>query len=102
MNTQLTYTLDAEDYLAYQLYAASINPTVLARRKKEWVLTTLTFVLLGVLFYSSNNLFLGLYFWGVALLTVFCFPSYSRWRYKKHYLRHVKTITATILANLCR
>ena len=45
---------------------------------------------LAFLFYYSDKSFLGNYFIGATILTALFFPLYSRWRYKNHYLRHIK------------
>ncbi len=92
MNIKAKYSLDDNDYLAYQLYSASTNDWIKTKRKKEWAFTAITFIVLGMLFYSNDNIFLGNYFAGAAILTAFCFPFYSRWRYKNHYLRHTREV----------
>jgi len=90
MNIKTTYSLDENDYLSYQLHSAATNKRIKAKRKKEWIFTAITFISLGMLLYSNDNRFLGNYFIGATILTIFCFPFYSRWRYKNHYLRHIK------------
>lgn len=90
MNIETKYSLDENDYLAYQLYAASTNKRIQTNRKKQWAFTAIIFIGLGILFYINHNSFLGNYFIGFAILTFFCFPFYSKWRYKNHYLRDIK------------
>jgi hypothetical protein len=81
--------LDENDYLTFQLYTASKATRVKRARLRSWILTTLTFACLAYLFYRSDNDFLTVYFLVFAGLSLFFFPLYSRWRYKKHYQKYV-------------
>jgi hypothetical protein len=83
-------TLDENDFLTYQLYTASKSPRVKKGRIRGWILTTVTFGCAAYLFYTSNNEFLGNYFLGASGLSLTLYPLYSRWRYKKHYKKHVQ------------
>ena len=83
-------TLDENDYLIFQLYTASKNPEVKRTRIRNWILNTVTFACLAYLFYYSNNDFLGHYFSICTGLSLSLFPFYSRWRYKRHYLKHIR------------
>ena len=83
-------TLDENDYLTYQLYIASKTPRIRKTRIRSWIFTTITFALLAFLFFRSDNSFLTIYFLIAAGLSLIFFPVYSRWRYKNHYLKHIK------------
>ena len=83
-------TLDENDYLTFQLYTASKTPRVKRGRIRSWILTTVTFVCLAYLFYNSDNDFLGNYFLVISGLSLTLFPLYSRWRYKRHYLKYIR------------
>ena len=83
-------TLDENDFLTFQLYTSSKSPRIKKGRIRSWVLTTVTFLLFAYLFHSSGNDFLGTYFLIISGLSLALFPLYSRWRYKRHYLRHIQ------------
>ncbi|HYF67437.1 MAG TPA: hypothetical protein VD884_04840 [Ohtaekwangia sp.] len=83
-------TLDENDYLTYQLYTASKTPRVKKARTRGWVLTTISFLCLAYLFYDSYNDLLGFYFLIASGLCLVFYPLYSRWRYKRHYLKYIQ------------
>lgn len=82
--------LDQNDYLTFQLYTASKSPQVKRMRLMSWILTPVVFLCTAFLFYSSGNRFLTVYFLVCGCLTAVAYPFYSRWRYKRHYLKHVQ------------
>ncbi|MCC3160096.1 YcxB family protein [Hymenobacter sp. 15J16-1T3B] len=88
---QVAYALQAEDLLHYQLYAASKSPLVRRNRRRSWLIATLAFVSLAVLFYLERITSLAVYFALLAGGSAALFPLYSRWRYKRHYRKHVET-----------
>lgn len=83
-------TMDENDFLTFQLYTASKTPRIKKARIRSWILTTLTFLCLAYLFFQSENDFLGNYFLILTGLSLVAFPFYSRWRYKRHYLKYVR------------
>lgn len=82
--------LDQNDYLTFQLYTASQNPQVKRMRLMSWILTTIVFLCCAFLFYQSANQLLAWYFLICAGLSAVLYPFYSRWRYKRHYLKHIQ------------
>lgn len=83
-------TLDENDYLTYQLYTASKTPRIKKARIRGWIFTTVTCLCLTFLFFESDNDLLGYYFLIVSVLSLILYPFYSRWRYKKHYLKYIQ------------
>jgi len=83
-------TLDENDYLTYQLYTASKAPRIKKARIKGWIFTTVTFLCLTFLFFESDNDLLGYYFLIASGLSLTLYPFYSRWKYKKHYLKYIR------------
>lgn len=84
-----TFSLEEADYLAHQLFVASTSKPSIQRRRKSWIMTTLAFGLFAYLMDQSDNEFLRNYFLGATLLSMFLFPFFSRWRYRKHYKKQV-------------
>jgi hypothetical protein len=86
----MTTTLDENDYLTFQLYTASKTPRVKKARIRSWILTTVLFLCLAYLFYTSDNSFVGNLFLVYAGISAAFFPLFTRWRYKKHYLKYIR------------
>lgn len=82
--------LDENDYLTYQLYTASKTSRIKKARIMGWIGTTVTFLLLALLFFKSDNYLLGNYFLIISGLCLALYPFYTRWRYKKHYLKYIQ------------
>jgi hypothetical protein len=82
--------LDENDFLTYQLYAASKSTRVKNGRVRGWVILTLSFLILAYSFYVGNDKALGIYFLVLSGLTSILYPFYTRWRYKNHYLKHIR------------
>lgn len=82
--------MDENDFLTFQLYTASKSSRVRRSRLRGWALTTFVFLCLAYLFYSSGNEFLAIYFLVFAGLSATLYPLYSRWRYRRHYLKYIK------------
>ncbi|NOS90948.1 MAG: YcxB family protein [Cyclobacteriaceae bacterium] len=57
---------------------------------RSWIMTTLLFLCLAYLFYRSDNSLLGNLFLVYAGISTVLFPFYTRWRYKKHYLKFIR------------
>lgn len=89
---ELKVKLFSEDYLHYQLFAASQSIRIQKKRKLEWLLTSLFFLILGIIFYFTDIAFLFYYFLAVSILCLLFYPAYSRRRYRKHYLKHTREV----------
>lgn len=87
---QLTYALQAEDYLHYQLYAANHSPLIRRARLRSWIIMTLAFLSLAYLFYREQMRLPAVYFTVLAVVSAGLYPLYSRWRYQRHYRKHVQ------------
>ncbi|RAK70426.1 YcxB family protein [Hymenobacter edaphi] len=101
----LSYSLQADDFLHYQLYAASHSPVVRRSRLRSWIIITLAFVSLAYIFYQEHVTSLMVYFALLAVASAALYPLYSRWRYKRHYRKHIETnyqgqIGATVVLEL--
>ena len=82
--------IDENDHLTFQLYNASKKPSVRKSRITGWIITTTTFLLMGLLFLQQNNTWAARYFFVLSGITLVFYPFYSRWRYKNHYRKHVR------------
>ena len=89
---ELKLKLNCDDFLIYQLYTASKKKSIRNKRNTEWILSSVFFGILGFLFYLSDNIVLFYYFIFVGLASFILLPFYIRWKYKKHYLKHVQDV----------
>lgn len=83
-------SLTEDDFLLYQLYASSKSTQVKKARMRSRIVITLSFLILALLFFESQNPLLGYYFIAVGILALLFYPFYQRWKYKKHYLKHIR------------
>ena len=89
---KLDYKLSEEDYLQFLLFASDQMPRTARKRLNGRIGVTITFVILGWLMYSNNpdELFLPVYFWVMAAVSAVFYNKYFRWRYRKHFRKHVQ------------
>jgi hypothetical protein len=94
-------TLDENDLLTFQLYTASKTPRIRNGRIRTWILMTVTFLLFAYLFYESSNDSLTVYFLSLAGLSAIFAPFYTRWKYKRHYLKYIRDTFKNRLGQEC-
>ena len=93
MNTIVNFSLSEEDYLAFQLFYASKSKKAKKARNRNWISLVIIFACFAYFtFFRDDDLFLFYYFLVFVALTTFLFPVYSRYRYKKHYLNHIREV----------
>ncbi|PTB94075.1 hypothetical protein C9994_12420 [Marivirga lumbricoides] len=85
-----TFSLDESDLLTHQLFLVSTSKAAIWRRRRSWIIIVLTFIVCSGLFYIESNAFLRNYFVLLAFISLIFYPLYSRWKYKRHYLRHIR------------
>lgn len=86
----IEYSLSEEDYLNYHVFAASKSEKTKKRKRKDWILVTLSFLLLALVFYNHEEMSLAFYFGLLSLASGLFYPRFFKWRYKKHYLSHIR------------
>jgi hypothetical protein len=82
--------MEENDFLTFQLYTASKTPRIKRGRAKSWALTTFVFICLSFLFFESHGPFLGYYFLVLSISSLILYPFYSRWKYRRHYLKYIR------------
>ncbi len=88
---RLNYHLSNSDFLEYQLYSSSKSKLHTKKRFRSRVLLPLIYLVFGLYIYNKNeNSTLALIFVGIAVLWFFLYPIYSKWRFKKHFQKHVE------------
>ena len=87
---KLKYALTQEDFLTYQLFAASKKPSVKAARdRSRFVVPLIMFAFALFAFFSGATLYLVLTYLGIGLLWILFHPKYSARNYRRHYAKHV-------------
>ncbi|MEQ9008478.1 MAG: hypothetical protein RLO12_01085 [Fulvivirga sp.] len=85
-----TFSLDESDYLTHQLFNSSTSKLSLKNRRKSWLLVTGAFAVLAFVVYQNGDRVLGTYFGVFSVITLIFYPFYIRWKYKKHFLNHIR------------
>ncbi|MBD8489756.1 YcxB family protein [Echinicola sp. CAU 1574] len=85
-----TFSLDESDYLTYQLFNSSTSKQSLKNRRRSWLLVTGAFALLAFVTYNNKDEVLGIYFGVLSIISFIFYPFYIRWKYKKHFLSHIR------------
>ena len=81
--------LKLSDYLAHQLYSASISERVKKRKRRSWVLFPVALFLLGILFVQQQN-GMGTGYFIAGIIWAIGYPFYFKWAYKRHFSKYVK------------
>ena len=87
---KLTFDLKSTDFLTYQLFAASQTPGIQQKKRRGRIFLALGSLAFSVFFYIGNSLFLSIYFLVFAIGTYVFYPRYFKWRYHRHYQKHIR------------
>ncbi|MBK7213670.1 MAG: hypothetical protein IPH88_10345 [Bacteroidales bacterium] len=82
--------VEKEDFLRFQLFTASKSKRIRKKRITSWILMTSSFLCLGLVFGDDVDKFLAYYFLTVSIISLFFYPYYTRWKYKKHFQKHIE------------
>lgn len=87
----LEYKIEEQDYLVYQLYTASKSPRIQKKKTNGHIIITSVLALLGLIMLSvsADKTFGFLYLISAIAFGIY-YPKYFKWRYKKHYLTHIR------------
>lgn len=88
---KINYKLTNADFLEYQLYTSSKSELHKKKRSRSRIVIPIIYVILGLYFVNKNeNNSIGIVFTGVGIFWFVCYPMYSKWRYKRHYQKHIE------------
>jgi hypothetical protein len=87
---KLEYTLDADDFLDFQLFTASKSEGIKKKQKRSWRLLTIWAIIVTVYFVVNKDYFLSFYFALVSIVFGMLYPKYFRWKYKKYYKKFIR------------
>lgn len=89
---KLHFQLTDSDYLEFQLYTASRSEFHKRRRRKLRLIIPVFYILFALYLYFVNQyVTIALIFLVIGFLWFFIYPLYSRWLYKNHFKKYVKT-----------
>ncbi len=90
----INYNLSHSDFLAYQLYTSSKSKLHNKKRLRSRVIIPIFYILLALFnFYKKGTYTLGIGFIIIIIIAIIWFvfyPTYSKWRYKKLFNKHIK------------
>jgi hypothetical protein len=86
---ELEYTLEKSDFLTYQLFTASQSKSTKNKRLFRWLAIPVLYILLGIILYCLREIAFLIAFVTIAIIWFAFFPAYSRWKYKKHFSKHI-------------
>lgn len=85
----LKYSLDEDDFLQHSLFTATKSERIKKKRRKNWIMVTSAVFCLALIFYFSENMH-EVYYWLIfGVITLFFYPSYEKYQYKKHYQKYI-------------
>jgi len=82
---EVTYNLEAVDFLHYQLFTASKSNRIRNKKMYGWLLFTLAAGIFAIYCYFNNSTSLAIYFGVIAAVWGLFYPKYFNWKYVKHY-----------------
>lgn len=87
----INYKLTNLDFLEYQLYASSKSESHNKKRIYNRIIFSILYLLYGIYLTTKEKNYIGVIVFGVlAILWYVFYPKYSKWRYKKHFEKHVE------------
>ena len=86
---KLTYSLGADDFLAFQLHSAGESAHGRRRRMISRILMVVAIALVGLVQHESGRTGLAIAFFCAAAIIAVVYPSISKWIHRRHFRRHV-------------
>ena len=87
---KLEYTLNFSDFLEYQLYFSSKSELHKKNRNKSRFVVPIIYIIFGLFILLIKKTELAIAFFVFAALWFLFYPLYSKWRYKRHFEKHIK------------
>ena len=84
------YQLEEHDYHTHLLYTISKSSNANKVRANIRLLMTISFLLFAFIAYGNGSKNQMVYFIFLAIVSFIVMPFYTRWSYKKAYLKHVR------------
>lgn len=82
---KLEFSLEAQDYLTHQLFLASINDRIKAKRTRGRIIVPAFYLVIAFLFYDPEHIGYTVMIGVLAILWLLFYPLYETKRYINHY-----------------
>ena len=89
MSETLRYSLSKDDYLEYYLYISSTNKKTTAKRRRNWIVLSLSFSVFTSIIFIENYTNLKPPFLILTFATIFLYPFYEKWQFRKYYTDYI-------------
>ncbi|MFM2386952.1 MAG: hypothetical protein RL660_1709 [Bacteroidota bacterium] len=86
----ITYTIGENDYLSYQLFAASQSERIKKKRRRSRLMTPIGYIILALLFFLKGSVTISIGLLCVALLWFLVYPIWESRHYVNHYKNYIK------------
>ncbi len=86
----ITYQLDENDFLMYQLFVASRSRRIITKRQRSRLIFAVAYIAAGLYFYLRTQMVLAFTFTGFGMLWYVMYPLWTRWIYKQHYRNYIR------------
>jgi len=86
---KLNYSLDAEDYLNYQLFNASQSKNISNKRKRNRFIPAIVFFVLGIVPRFNLTEPFTLIYISISVLWIFIYPIWDKRLYINHYKKFI-------------
>lgn len=87
----INFELTNADYLVHQLYISSKSKSHIKKRFRSRIIVPIVYLLLALfLVYAKKDNRIGFVFVGVGFVWFLLYPMYSKWRYERHYRKHIE------------
>lgn len=87
---KLEYKIEEQDFLDFQLFAASKSDRINKKKRNGWLILTVGSIAITIYFFLKQNDILTIYFGLATLIVGIFYPKYFTWRYKKYYKKHIR------------
>ncbi|MBN1927908.1 MAG: YcxB family protein [Prolixibacteraceae bacterium] len=86
---RIEFTLKKDDFLTFQLFAASKSERIIKSRKNSRIRLPIVYFLLGLLLFVYADLVFALAFIGVGIIWYLLHPIFMKTRYIKHFKKYI-------------
>jgi hypothetical protein len=87
---KISFTLDKNDFLTFQLYTSSKSKRIKKKRKLNKFIIPLNYFGLGMILYYIDSMVMAIIFFLIAILWFLLYPLYERKRYIKRYVKKIE------------
>lgn len=87
---KLEYSLEKNDYVTFQLFAASKSCGIIKKRRNNKIILPLIYLGLAIISFLIEGIGLSIIFLIIGLLWFLFYPAYERKKYFKHYDKYIE------------